>query len=189
MMKKREPKADITQAAAEEAVDRVDAPDAAAEDAPCAEAVNPLAKQLEEAVAQRDEYLKLAQLSRAEFENFRRRNQTVRADALAEGAADAITALLPVLDNLERAVDAAGDDSFSEGVRMVLRQFFEVLKSQGVNEIPCEAGGEFDPNMHNAVLSGPGDEDHPAGTILNVLQKGYQHQERILRHSMVQVAQ
>ena len=151
--------------------------------------VNPLQAELDEAIAQRDEYLKLAQLSRAEFDNFRRRNQNVRADALAEGAADAITALLPVLDNLERAVAAGGEGSLAEGVNMVLRQFNDVLKSLGVTEIPCEAGCEFDANLHNAVLSGPADEDHPEGTVLNVLQKGYQYKERVLRFTMVQVAQ
>ena len=169
--------------APEEAVETVETPvEEAAE-------VNPLQAQLDEAIAQRDEYLKLAQLSRAEFENFRRRNQNVRADALAEGAADTITALLPVLDNLERAVAAGGEGSLAEGVSMVLRQFNDVLKSLGVTEIPCEAGAEFDPNLHNAVLSGPADEEHPEGTVLNVLQKGYQYKERVIRFTMVQVAQ
>ena len=157
--------------------EKVDQAKAAEAEAPVEEAENPLQKELDEAIAKRDEYLKLAQLARAEFDNYRRRNQNVRTDALAEGAAETITALLPVLDNLERAV-AAG-----------LRQFTDCLKSLGVTEIPCESGAAFDPNLHNAVLNGPADEEHPEGTILTVLQKGYEYKSRILRHSMVQVAQ
>ena len=169
--------------------EKVDQAKASEAEAPEEETENPLQKELDEAIANRDEYLKLAQLARAEFDNYRRRNQNVRADALTEGAAETITALLPVLDNLERAVAAGGEDSYAEGVAMVLRQFTDCLKSLGVTEIPCESGAAFDPNLHNAVLNGPADEEHPEGTILTVLQKGYEYKSRILRHSMVQVAQ
>ncbi len=149
---------------------------------------DPLVKELEETKAKRDEYLDMAQRARAEFENYRKRNLNVRADALAEGKADAIASILPILDNLERAVASGGEGAFFDGVSLVIRQFHDILSNMGVTEIPCEPGEVFDPMKHNAVLRGPADEDHPEGTVLQVFQKGYQIKEKILRHTMVQVA-
>jgi len=147
-----------------------------------------LKKQLEEAQAQKDEYLKLAQSGRAEFDNYRKRNASVRTDALVEGTAQAITNILPVVDDLERAVNVGGEGSFYDGVVMVLKRFTDILNGMGVTEIPCKGGDPFDPNVHNAVLDGPADDDHPDGTVLAVFQKGYQYKDKILRHAMVQVA-
>lgn len=187
-MKKSEPKSDKVE---KEKVGQVASSEqAAAPDAePVVEQVNPLQEKLDEALAQRDEFLKLAQLARAEFDNYRRRNANVRADALDEGTANAITVLLPVMDNLLRAAAIGEEGPLSEGVNLVLRQFTDGLKTLNVTEVPCEVGAPFDPKFHDAILQGPADGEHPAGTILAVLQKGYQFKERILRHSMVQVAQ
>lgn len=143
---------------------------------------------LEKAQKERDEYLNLAQRVQADFDNFRRRNQNVRQDAYDEGVRDTLVKLLPVLDNLERASTAQGsEDSIREGVQMVLKQMLSMLTSAGVEEIAAE-GCAFDPNLHNAVMQEPA-EGCESGAVLQVLQKGYAQGGRVLRHSMVKVAQ
>jgi molecular chaperone GrpE len=168
--------------------------DAAAAEQPVADADEETPDTQEEIVRltrERDEYLDMARRIQAEFENFRRRNRELRQEALAEGAAGVIEAMLPVLDNLERAELAAvetGSGAVAEGVGMVLRIMREALSGLGVREIEAD-GKPFDPTLHNAVMRGPADAEHPPGTVLEVLQKGYAVQDKVLRHSMVNVAQ
>ncbi|NLV58966.1 MAG: nucleotide exchange factor GrpE [Clostridiales bacterium] len=147
-----------------------------------------LMEALATAQGQRDEYLNMAQRVQADFDNFRRRNQNVRKEAFDDGARTLVASLLPVVDNLERAIDAARcspDTSLREGVEMVLRQFTEVLQKRGVEPI-CRLGEKFDPNLENAVLQGTVEEGEP-GTVCEVFQKGYQMGEFVLRHAMVKV--
>ena len=149
---------------------------------------NPLEKQLEEANAKTAEYLAMAQRIQADFENFRKRNESVRADAYAEGRKDVAAAMLPVLDNLERAADAAagcGDEALKNGIDLVLRQMADVYQKLDVTVI-SRAGEKFDPNLENAVLQGTEDEGEP-GTVCQVLQKGYRMGDKVLRHAMVKV--
>ena len=149
---------------------------------------NPLEKQLEEAKAKTAEYLAMAQRVQADFENYRKRNESVRADAYAEGKKDVAALMLPVLDNLERAVEAAAEspnDALKSGVELVLKQMAEIYQKMDVTVID-RAGEKFDPNLENAVLQGTEDEGEP-GTVCQVLQKGYKMGERILRHAMVKV--
>lgn len=145
-----------------------------------------------ELARERDEYLDLARRVQADFDNFRRRNREARQDALADGAAGVLEAILPVLDNLDRAREAAVamdvSGAMAEGIDLVIRQLREILTGFGVLEIEA-LGRPFDPALHNAVLQGPADSEHPAGTILEVFQQGYAMKERILRHSVVKVAQ
>jgi molecular chaperone GrpE len=168
--------------------------DAAAAEQPVADADEETPDTQEEIVRltrERDEYLDMARRIQAEFENFRRRNRELRQEAFAEGAAGVIEAMLPVLDNLERAELAAvetGSGAVAEGVGMVLRIMREALSGLGVREIEAD-GKPFDPTLHNAVMRGPADAEHPPGTVLEVLQKGYAVQDKVLRHSMVNVAQ
>ena len=155
----------------------------AEETAPDAEA---LARELEETKAQRDEYLDLVQRKQAEFANYRRRTESVRAEAYDDGRRDAIDKLLPVVDNLERAIAAAGEDSaLREGVEMVLRQTLDALAKMGVETID-PMGQPFDAELHNAVMQGGQDEGEP-GTVCLVLQKGYKLGSRVIRHAMVKV--
>lgn len=146
-----------------------------------------LAKELEETKAQRDEYLDLAQRKQAEFANYRRRTEGVRQEAYDDGRRDAVGMLLPVVDNLERALEAAGeeDSPLKSGVDMVLRQTREALAKMGVSEIN-PLGEPFDAQLHNAVMQGTAEEGEP-GTVCQVLQKGYQLGERVIRHAMVKV--
>ena len=93
---------------------------------------------LETAVKQRDEYLDQLRRSQADFQNFRRRNQTSRADGFADGVEEVIGAMLPVIDNLERAIAAGEESPLLEGVRMTLNQLLDSLKKFGLEEIPAQ---------------------------------------------------
>lgn len=152
------------------------------------EAQEDLQKALEEAEAKTAEYLAMAQRVQADFENFRRRNESVRADAYADGRKDTAAALLPVLDNLERAVEAASgstDEALKNGVEMVLKQMTEAYQKLDVQPID-RLGEKFDPNLENAILQGTEDDGEP-GTVCQVLQKGYMIGSKVLRHAMVKV--
>jgi molecular chaperone GrpE len=141
---------------------------------------------LAQAQAQRDEYLNMAQRVQADFENFRRRNTSVRAEAYEDGAASFIRTILPVCDNLERALSVAtGDDALVNGVRLVQKQLTDALDKRGVKVID-RVGQVFDPKLEDAVIQGSPDEGEP-GTVAQVMQKGYQLGDSVLRHAMVKV--
>ena len=146
-----------------------------------------LAAELEKTKAQCDEYLDLAQRKQAEFANYRRRTEGVRQEAFDDGRRDAIDKLLPVIDNIERALSAAGDEEsgLKTGVEMVLRQTKETFAKMGVEEID-PLGQPFDAELHNAVMQGGAEEGEP-GTVCMVLQKGYRLGGRVIRHAMVKV--
>ena len=146
-----------------------------------------LQAELEKTKAQCDEYLDLAQRKQAEFANYRRRTEGVRQEAFDDGRRDAIDKLLPVIDNLERALAAAGDheEGHQAGVEMDLRQTKETFAKRGVEEID-PMGQPFDAELHNAVMQGSEDEGEP-GTVCMVLQKGYKLGNRVIRHAMVKV--
>lgn len=145
---------------------------------------------LELAVKQRDELKDSLLRAQADFQNFKRRNQTARSDGYEDGVREAIAAMLPAIDNLERAVDAAektDDDSakaLAEGVKMTLNTLFESLRRFGFEEVPA-LGEDFDPEKHNAVMREAGDEP---GKVLEVFQKGYKVKDKIIRYAMVKVA-
>lgn len=142
---------------------------------------------LETAVQQRDEYLDSLRRTQADFQNFKRRNQTARADGYEDGLREALTAVLPAIDNLERALDAAEkagtDDGFINGVKMTLSTLMEELKRFGFEEVPA-LGEEFNPELHNAVMRESGETP---GKILEVFQKGYRIKDKIIRYAMVKV--
>ena len=142
---------------------------------------------LETAVAQRDEYLDSLRRAQADFQNFKRRNQTARADGYEDGVREAIAAMLPSIDNLERALDAADkagvNDGLTDGVRMTLNTLLDGLKRFGFEEVPS-LGEQFDPELHNAVMREAGEEP---GKILEVFQKGYRVKDKIIRYAMVKV--
>lgn len=157
-----------------------------AEEKSPADEIMELRTQLEETVKQREEYLNLAQRVQADFENFRRRNSGVRAEAYEDGARAFIKTVLPVMDNLERALAAeSSDEALKEGVTLVYRQLSDVLEKRGVTVID-RAGEKFDPALENAVMQGTADEGEP-GTVCAVLQKGYRMGDFVLRHAMVKV--
>ena len=122
----------------------------------------------------------------AEYDNFRKRAQKERENAYSDAYADALTALLPVFDNLERASTFAGGDGMAEGITMIINQFKNALSGMGV-ESYGEIGDEFDPNLHNAIMQEE-NEELGENTISEVFQKGYKRGEKIIRFAMVKVA-
>ena len=155
-------------------------------------AESPELKEAQEALEKKqqelDETIRLLQRNQADFENFRRRNNSVRAESYENGKRDAVSELLPALDDFDRIMANAenADEAWVEGVKLVYRKFTEELKKLGLTEIESE--GKFDPNLHNAVLSEAA-EGVESETILAVLQKGYKMGDKILRHSMVKVSE
>ncbi|MBR4502585.1 MAG: nucleotide exchange factor GrpE [Clostridia bacterium] len=145
-----------------------------------------LADRLEKAEKARDEYLDMAQRVQADFDNYRRRNASLRAESFEDGAREAIRLLLPVVDNLERALEApSADEKLKEGVAMTLKQMLGILEKRGVTVIDRK-GEKFDPRLENAVMQVDASQGEP-GTVAAVLQKGYRMGDFVLRHAMVQV--
>jgi molecular chaperone GrpE len=147
-----------------------------------------LAKQLEALEAERDEYLADLQRVAAEFENYRKRMARDQESLAARAHERLVKELLPVLDDLERALEAAEEHEeakLEQGVRLVQRELREALAKEGLVEI--ETNGRFDPHVHEALLSQPSDKDDDS--ILEVLQKGYRLGDRVLRPARVVVSQ
>ena len=133
--------------------------------------------------AEHDSYLRLA----ADYDNFRKRSQKEKEQSYGNGKADAIEKLLPVYDNLERALNQDTQDAaYKKGVEMTMTQLVSILNGLGV-EIYGQIGEEFDPNIHNAVMHAE-DENAKENTITQVFQKGFKLGEKIVRFAMVQVA-
>jgi len=123
----------------------------------------------------------------AEYDNFRKRSQKERETLYSMAAADTLGKILPVLDNFERAIQAeCADETYKKGFEMIYDQFRGILESSGISEINPE-GEAFDPERHNAVMHIE-DEGYGSGVVVEVLQKGYQLGDRVLRYAMVKVA-
>lgn len=147
-------------------------------------------EELARAEAQRDAYLEQLQRLKAEFDNYRKRLQREGEAQRLRAAEGLVESLLPVLDNMERALEAAGKHQESKlvgGVELVSDQLRSVLASQGLEEVPAEPGVPFDPTVHEAVLAQESAE-HAEGTITAVLEKGYLLHGRLLRPVKVIVA-
>jgi molecular chaperone GrpE len=146
-----------------------------------------LEQRLETLVAERDEYLNDLKRVAAEFENFRKRAARDHADFAVRANERLVKELLPVLDDLGRALEAAEkheEAKLEEGVRLVHRQLADVLRKEGLDEI--ETDGKFDPHVHEALLTQP--SEAPEGTVIDVVQKGYRLGDRVLRPARVVVA-
>lgn len=144
-----------------------------------------LKEQLEKAEAERvatnDKYLRMI----AEYDNYRKRSTKEKESAYADAYCDAIGAILPVIDNLERALAYSEGETLTEGVKMTLKQFEDTMERLGMKAYG-ERGDEFDPRIHNAIMQ---TEDPELGEnrIAAVMQKGYCKGEKIIRHAMVTV--
>jgi molecular chaperone GrpE len=138
--------------------------------------------ELEALQQERDEYLALAQRTQADFENYRKRVARESAEAEARGRMELAKGLLPVLDNLDRALAAANaeEDHLAEGVRLVREELAGVLSRAGI-ESYSPAGEAFDPDWHEAMMTRPGE----VGQVLEVLEKGYRLNGQVLRPARV----
>ena len=145
--------------------------------------------ELEQARREADEYLADLRRVAADFDNYRKR-VTRDAESQATRAAESLVSeLLPVLDNLERALDASEHHEqakVSEGVQLVRQQLVDLLRRRGLEEIASEPGSEFDPHLHEALSQQP--SDHPEGAISEVWQRGYTLGDRVMRPARVVVS-
>ena len=135
-----------------------------------------------ELAASQEKYLRML----AEYDNFRRRSAKEKEGIYADAYSDAIAALLPVLDNLERAVGFTDAESVQKGIELTTKSFRDTLEKLGVAEIEAE-GKPFDPNVHNAVMHVE-DESLGENVVAEVLMKGYQKGDKVIRYAIVKVA-
>lgn len=141
-----------------------------------------LKKRSDELASLNDTYLRLA----AEYDNFRRRTAKEREGIYTDAFGEALNALFPVVDNLERAVQYSDGENVAKGVELTLKSVRDTFAKLGVTEVN-PVGEVFDPNLHNAVMH---TEDDTVGEsiVVEVLQKGYCRGDRVLRYAMVKVA-
>lgn len=146
--------------------------------------------EIEKITAERNELSDKYIRAQAEIVNMRRRNEKEQASLLKYDGQKLAKAILPALDNLERAltVEAEHSEQLLKGVEMVQKDLLKALKENNIAEIEAD-GQKFDPNLHQAVQTVPADDDHPADTVVKVFQKGYILKDRVLRPAMVVVAQ
>ena len=131
---------------------------------------------------QNDKYLRMV----AEYENYRKRAQKEREGIYSDAYVDVIKEVLPVLDNLERAVAFKESGNLADGVTMIVNMFKETFEKMGVAEIETD-GKEFDPNVHNAVMHVE-DESLGENTVVETFSKGYKKGDKVIRYAMVKVA-
>jgi len=151
-----------------------------------AEDIKLLKKALEEERAKASEYLASWQRVQADFSNFKKRAEREKEEVTKFANAELVASLLPVIDDLERALDNASGKlaglTWVEGIRLIYRKFLSILEAHGLSAIEAE-GKDFDPSLHEAVLYEEGEE----GKVLAELQKGYKFHDRVIRPAMVKV--
>ena len=149
---------------------------------------DPLEKALEEAAELKNQLLYKA----AEFENYRKRTLKERAELILNGGEKVITAILPVLDDMERAI-ANGSKTedpqvLREGMELIYQKFVKTLEGQGVSKIETK-DADFDTDLHEAVAMVPGMGDDKKGKVIDCLQEGYKLNDKVIRHAKVAVGQ
>ncbi len=148
--------------------------------------IKKLEEELEKANAKAEELNERYVRMLAEYDNFRKRTAKERDGIYSDAYMDALAAILPVLDNLERAEGCEEAEALKKGLELTLKSFRDTLEKMGVKEIEAK-GKPFDPNLHNAVMHIE-DEAYGENEIVDVLMKGYQRDDKIIRYSMVKVA-
>lgn len=177
------------------------APEGSSGDSAEATVEHDLADLIEEARTQRDEYLQLAQRTKADFDNYRKRMATESQAQVERGKLEIVSGLLEAVDNIERVLEAAGIDEAAalggeipedapvttQGVIVSYRDLNAVLKKAGVEAFDSR-GQNFDPNLHEALQALPADGVEP-GVVIEQMQKGYRAGENVVRHARVVVSQ
>jgi len=147
---------------------------------------------LDVALAEIEELKKQALYKAAEFDNYRKRTLKERAELILNGGEKAITAILPVLDDMERAIDNGKktDDPevLREGMELIYHKLLKVLEAQGVSTIDTD-NEDFNTDVHEAVAMVPGMGDDKKGKVIDCLQKGYKLNDKVIRHAKVAVGQ
>jgi molecular chaperone GrpE len=154
------------------------------------DSLNALKAQLDEKSNQCSEYLTMLQRTAAEFDNYKKRTAREKETIYSDAVSDVILAFLPIIDNLDRAIQSSSNDndaqSLREGVQMVFRQLIDTMKKLGVEEIES-IGKSFNPELHNAVMHIE-DDSYDENIVVEEFQKGYTLKDKVIRHSMVKVA-
>ena len=175
-----EPAAEET--VAEEKESRADKKKAKKQDAKIVELEKKLAEKDAALAEQNDKYMRMM----AEYDNFRKRSAKEKEGTYADAYADALNSIIPIIDNLERAVGVNEAEAVLKGLEITLKGAAEALTKMGVEAFGAE-GEQFDPNIHNAVMM-VDDANHSEGEIVSVFQKGYKKGDKIIRYAMVTVA-
>ena len=151
------------------------------------EYIEKLTEDLEEQTKKADEYFEHLKRNMAEFDNYKKRVNKEKETMFSTITSDIVADLLPILDNFEKAINTdTQDESFKNGMEMIKNQIQDVLKKLGVEEIVC-INKTFDPNYHEAVMHVE-DDKYGEKEIVEVFRKGYKIGEKVVRHSMVKVA-
>lgn len=137
--------------------------------------------------ARSEELSNLVNRMQADFDNYRKRNNDTGKKLKEDGVCAVLEKLIPQLDVLKSAIQSITDEKVAEGVKMIYRQLLEILTSFGVEEIPA-LGQQFDPNLHNAVMQTKTNDPTKVNMVVEVYNKGYKLGDRVLRHSIVRVA-
>ena len=137
--------------------------------------------------ARSEELSNLVNRMQADFDNYRKRNNDTGKKLKEDGICAVLEKLIPQLDVLKSAIQSITDEKVAEGVKMIYRQLLEILTAFGVEEIPA-LGQQFDPNLHNAVMQTKTNDPTKINMIVEVYNKGYKLGDRVLRHSVVRVA-
>ena len=157
---------------------------------PAADPGSPAGGPAPDPAAERDEYRDLLLRKQAEFDNYKKRVERDRAEANRQAERMLIVALLPLLDDFERALEtpaeAGGVEAYRAGIELIHRQLLETLRKRGVTSIDT-AGARFDPELHEAVAY-QASEGHADGDVIDELRRGYRFHEKLLRAAMVRVA-
>lgn len=181
---------EITQTVPDEQAAADDSGAPAAEDTLAEEGELSLTAQLEQAELRAEEYLDSLKRERASFQNYRRRVEHERLEQQRVATGNVLVKLLPIVDDFHRAMEAIPEDQrneWFEGVALIQRKLERFMQDEGVTEIAA-LGQAFDPNFHEAV-GVDSDTEAESGTVTQVLQRGYQHGDRVLRPAMVRVAE
>ena len=174
------PKADDTSANAGE--EQAEAADAETKDEP----TDPLAEAQQQLAELKDRFLRTV----AEFENYKKRTMKEKAELILNGGEKTVSAILPVLDDFERAMADNSDDpkAIKEGVQMIFNKFVKTLEGLGVKKIETE-GAEFNTDYHEAIALVPGMGDDKKGKVIDCVQTGYTINDKVIRHAKVAVGQ
>ncbi len=174
------PKADDTSANAGE--EQAEAADAETKDEP----IDPLAEAQQQLAELKDRFLRTV----AEFENYKKRTMKEKAELILNGGEKTVSAILPVLDDFERAMADNSDDpkAIKEGVQMIFNKFVKTLEGLGVKKIETE-GAEFNTDYHEAIALVPGMGDDKKGKVIDCVQTGYTINDKVIRHAKVAVGQ
>lgn len=176
MAKKETKKQETVEETVEQKVEETVAEEVVEEKAP---------SELEKALLAAEDYKRKWYSVSAEYDNYRKRNQSAVAQAFADGKAEAIIKLLPVADTFGYAYDGANDEKTKAGIDKIIKNFNSIINSLGVEEIPLEIGSAFDESVAEAIMNMPcGDGEEP-NTVKQILKKGYRQGDKVIRFAQV----